>query len=94
MDSAAANQYLTHEERGWLKEAREEIAMDAVGLCHDVPVMLGRYAAALKALEKAQGELKAVGDAWENYECRRYTDSFAMKVIGSILRGSKEGGEA
>jgi hypothetical protein len=37
-------EYLTEEERGWLREAEEEVAMDAVGLCHDVPAMLSRLA--------------------------------------------------
>ena len=36
--------YLTEEEQGWLDEAKEEIAMGAVGLCHDVPTMLSRLA--------------------------------------------------
>ncbi len=32
------------EEQEWLREARGEIASGAVGLCHDVPTMLGRLA--------------------------------------------------
>ena len=31
---------VTEEEQGWLREAQEEIASGAVGLCHDVPIML------------------------------------------------------
>ncbi len=44
---------LTEEERGWLEEAREEILMDAVGLCYDVPTMLGRLAEARKSAVQA-----------------------------------------
>ncbi|KKN75236.1 hypothetical protein LCGC14_0382350 [marine sediment metagenome] len=48
--------------------------------CHPADTSLA--AAALLAQGKA---LMEVQSAYENYECRRYTDTFAIKVIGEIL---------
>ena len=80
LDIAAANRYLTEEERGWLKEAREEIAMDAVGLCHDVPVMLGRYAAALEALEESESARAKSTDDWDR--SFREVEALAKRFLG------------
>ncbi len=85
---------LTEEEQGWLREALEEIASDAVGLCHNVPAMLNRLAesrAREGELVAALEELAKVIDTCANVLPIRASNAYRL-ACAALAQGKKSEG--
>ena len=85
--------HLTVEERSWLGEAREEISMAAVGLCHDVPTMLCRLAESRVWIKRLVGQSEGMPEETAAELFKAQTKLEAVQEEAELYAGMPSTGE-